>query len=214
MKLLRTILIPFLLLFAGILGMSLLEICQFAVRHRNTQIFLVALVGFCILFIWKRFTPLYVFAHEMTHWLAAKATGHETGRISISWSKGYVEIKNPSVFIVLAPYFVPLYFLIVVGLAGLIMWFFPAYWPAWADIGVMVASAAALAYHLILTCVALWRGQSDLDKFGVYFSLSLVLLVNLALIYAVAVVYTGRWYAAWALPWDYFREFYKLLRAL
>ncbi len=55
------------------------------------------------------FSRPYVFAHEMTHALAAVLCGCRIKDVSIGQDSGYVKMDRCNAFVVLAPYFVPAY---------------------------------------------------------------------------------------------------------
>ena len=65
-------------------------------------------------YAWYDFSRLYVFMHELTHALAALCCGSRIKDISIGKESGYVKMDKTNVFIVLAPYFIPGYVLLVV----------------------------------------------------------------------------------------------------
>jgi hypothetical protein len=120
---------------------------------------------------------LYVTAHELTHALAALATGTKIHRISVRRNSGYVLLDSTNAFISLAPYFVPFYTLAVSA----------AYWTAgraW-DLApyrawFLAAAGFTLAFHLLHTAdILAGPVQSDLRKAGgPIFSLPLLLLLN------------------------------------
>ena len=56
---------------------------------------------------------LYVFAHELTHVIAAILNGIRVKKIAISKNSGYVTLSRDNIFISLAPYFIPFYALIL-----------------------------------------------------------------------------------------------------
>ena len=55
------------------------------------------------------FSRPYVFAHEMTHALAALLCGCRIKDVSVGQDSGYVKMDSCNAFVVLAPYFVPTY---------------------------------------------------------------------------------------------------------
>ena len=63
---------------------------------------------------WYDFSRMYVFMHEMTHALAALCCGSRIKDVCVGRESGYVKMDKTNVFIVLAPYFVPGYVLLVV----------------------------------------------------------------------------------------------------
>lgn len=151
------------------------------------------LAGGFILFTYLfRFTPFYVFGHEMTHWLTAKLFLKETGAFCSKADRGYVVIKNPNFWIILAPYFVPFYFLLLAGLCGLFDLFFP---PLPRPFVYALASSLGLtySYHWVMTLTALRQGQADLKRCGTIFSLSLIAVGNALFLYLALLTSTGHW---------------------
>ena len=158
-----------------------------------------------ILFCFFPMRPLYVFGHELTHWLAAVLTMHKTGALRLGLRKGSVEIPRPTLFIALAPYFIPLYLLLSAGLftfAGLYCPVEPvAFWTvAFAWIGL------CYSYHIVLTVLALAHGQSDLQYRGPVLSCAVIVLGNLLVLYLVMAMISQNWRAAWEVPWQILLE--------
>lgn len=124
--------------------------------------------------------PVYVFGHEMTHFLAAKLMGRRTGRVRLSWSNGYVEVPQPNAAIILSPYIFPFYLFLSAGLMGLVcLPLPPTLWPAAWKNGSALWLGLCAAYHIVLTLRALSRTQSDLEHCGRPLSLALILSGNL-----------------------------------
>ena len=65
-------------------------------------------------YVWYDFSRMYVLMHEMTHALAALCCGSRIKDVSVGRDSGYVKMDKSNAFIVLAPYFVPGYVLLVV----------------------------------------------------------------------------------------------------
>ena len=180
-KILRYLSIPLLLVLSSVLAVSLFDVCQ-GLAGKEIKIFLISLLPWCLVFCKWRLAPVYVFGHEMTHWLAAKLTFHQTGRISVGRSKGYVEVSKPTGFITLAPYFFPLYFIVLSGLMVICQPWLQAKIPNYAPVVTAILLAGALAYHFTLTCIALYHGQDDMKFWGTSFPLTLILFLNLMMI--------------------------------
>ena len=149
--------------------------------------------GFCtggLFFLALPLRKVYVFGHEMTHWLAAKATLHQTGKFQLGPTKGYIEIPEPTGFIALAPYFIPFYFLLTASITAFLAAAIPAppeiLWLAAADI-----LGITYAYHAILSIMALSRAQKDLEICGQFLSLCIILAGNLF------VIATALWAYLW-----------------
>ncbi len=126
--------------------------------------------------------PLYIFGHELIHWFTAKLFRLRTGRIRLRRNQGSVEIDHPNVWVILAPYFVPFYALLFLGMLGQLYWFVPQP-PPWVGWLAAILIGLSYGYHIALTWRALRMGQEDLRIHGVLFSLSLIAMMNLLLLY-------------------------------
>lgn len=138
-----------------------------------------------------RFSPAYVFGHELTHLVVAKLFRRRTGRFRLSGSRGSVEIERPNIAITLAPYFVPFYAVAWLGLYGAFCLFASREQtiPGLVHAGL----GLAYAYHVVLTLYALRRGQADLAQYGPVLSLAVILAANLLLLVLAATVISGDW---------------------
>lgn len=145
----------------------------------------------------------YVFAHEFTHAAAAWLHGAKVFAFVIKSDSGHVDLSRMNAFIALAPYWIPLYALAVVLLYRVLSW--GASWPH-AEQAFLAAMGAALAFHFCHTARALWSThQTDLDHLGLTLSLSLIALLNAAVLLgalkclfprAVSVADSARWVSA------------------
>ena len=135
-------------------------------------------------FAWYDFSRIYVFAHELTHALAALLCGYRVHKISVKKDNGFVKMDKTNTFVVLAPYFVPFYTLVfALGYASL--GFFTNLEP-YGDY--MLAAVGFLtAFHIIQTFKTLWEAdQPDLKLAGgKIFSLVTISLVNLLVLACV-----------------------------
>lgn len=118
----------------------------------------------------------YVFAHELTHALWGWALGARVGRFRVSARGGSVELSKSNFLITLAPYFFPLYaILVLVGYGLLSLWFdLRAYEPvAFGLLGL------TWAFHLTFTLTTLRQHQPDIRIHGRLFSYGFIYLLNL-----------------------------------
>ena len=178
---------------------------------------LPALIGFVcglVLFVLgNRFLRLYVFGHELTHWLAAKCFFRQTEGFRVSGESGSVAVERPNVWIVLTPYFVPIYTLVWVGLYGVVRFWHGAMnghalHVFYAGLGV------TYAFHTALTAHALGREQKDLTLYGRFFSLSLILCCNAALLFAALALAGGEWGHAIGLLYQHLDMQWQFLRII
>ncbi|MGQ0645592.1 MAG: hypothetical protein ACT4O3_08890 [Elusimicrobiota bacterium] len=118
---------------------------------------------------------LYVFGHELTHALAAFATGLQVRSFRASPGGGEVLLSGTNVWVALAPYCVPLYTVLVLAVFQIVRWHAPGVGcPPWFGFAV----GFTLAFHAALTLHALSQNQPDLRHAGAFFSLTLILLAN------------------------------------
>jgi hypothetical protein len=128
---------------------------------------------------------VYVFGHELTHALWVWLMGGRVTRFRIGREGGHIVTDRNNFWIALAPYFFPLYSLIVIGGYGLIGLFFnvqPYGRLLYALIG------ATWAFHFTFTCWMIPKKQTDLTDHGTFFSLVVIYLMNLALLSVMLVL--------------------------
>lgn len=124
------------------------------------------------------FSRMYVFMHEMTHAVAALLCGVRIKDIHIGQESGYVKMQRTNTFIVLAPYFVPGYVVLVAILyagLGLVLDLTPYRQLVLFLIGFL------MAFHFIQTFHTLWDAdQPDLQMAGgKFFSCVTIVLANM-----------------------------------
>lgn len=184
------------------------------------------LAGFLVglpIFYKFRCVPFYVFGHELTHWSVATLFFRKTSNIHLSSHAGSVDVENPNIWITLAPYFLPFYMLLILGIYGAVLLFSPQF-PAWVDITIAAILGLAYAYHVILTCIAISKGQQDLELNGFIFSLSFIIICNVFYIYLGLMVATQQLRAGFqlffsqiaaqsAIVWRMLCELYTLCRS-
>lgn len=168
----------------------------------RTEEFLLFALG-CLAWagaFWAGWRPMrsYVFAHEMTHLLAARLFGGKIFDWKVSAEGGYVETNKTNTWITLGPYLVPFYSVLVMlafgaaaffldmaqwhpvrlgGFAGGYRWVWLLYW----------LIGFTWCFHLTFTVRTIHTEQGDLTRNGEFFSLLVIFLVNLALIFAMFV---------------------------
>ncbi len=137
--------------------------------------------------ILPRPVKLYVLGHELTHALCAWLSGGAAHRLRIGSHGGSVAVTTSNVFVVLAPYFLPLYAVLVL-IAYFISGLFinPAPWHAWW----MALLGLSWGFHLTFTCSTLSFPQQDIKEYGPLFSYAMILFFNL-LILALGLVWVG-----------------------
>lgn len=123
----------------------------------------------------------YVLGHELTHAMATWATGGSVYGISVGDREGHVDLSHSSVFVALAPYFVPFYALAVAAGYRLLLWAKP---DAGGEALFLFLLGGALGAHLLFTWDSLTQTrQPDLDAAGgVLFSVTLIASANALMI--------------------------------
>lgn len=118
---------------------------------------------------------LYVFGHELTHALWTWLLGGRVKRFKASASGGHVVVTKHNFLIVLAPYFFPLYAVLValVYTVGHLLWDWSGA-RAWFHL----LLGAAYAFHVTLTGHVLHTRQTDITSQGYYFSGVIIFLGN------------------------------------
>ena len=141
---------------------------------------------------WKcgvRPVTMYVYGHEMSHLLTAKAFGGEIFDWKATATGGYVETNKSNTWITLAPYLVPFYTCIVMilfGLTGLLVDMQQSI-PVWR---IKIVPALVFYYlvgftwwfHATYTFKTIRIQQGDLTRNGEFFSMMLIFLFNVALL--------------------------------
>jgi hypothetical protein len=118
---------------------------------------------------------IYVFGHELTHALWTWLFGGEVKKMKVTSKGGHVIISKTNFLIALAPYFFPLYavILILVFAIGHLIWNWHAYL-VWFHL----LLGAAYAFHVTLTFHVLQTKQSDITSHGYLFSAVVIYLGN------------------------------------
>src|SRR6476469_6851272 len=128
---------------------------------------------------------LSVFGHELTHALWVWLMGGRVSRFKVGRECGHILTDKNIFLIALAPYFFPLYSILVIALYGALSLFVnmqPYGRLLYALIG------GTWAFHLTFTCWMIPKNQSDLSDNGTIFSLVVIYLINLLLLGAMLII--------------------------
>ena len=122
---------------------------------------------------------VYVFGHELTHVVWTWLLGGKVKKFKASAAGGHVVVNKSNFAIALAPYFFPLYaVLVVLGfLAGHWLWDWRHYL-VWFHL----LLGAAYAFHVTLTWHILKHSQTDISDQGYLFSAVIIFLGNVAVL--------------------------------
>jgi len=147
---------------------------------------LVWFVGAAVLFLLTLVAAiprtLYSVGHELTHAAAGILCCAEVSGLSAGLHGGKVSVSSKNPIVVLSPYFVPFYSMLLMGVYKLC-----------ALIGLVPSSGFVFnvfagmlgftwMFHVAMTLVILRRGQSDLKIHGTVFSLLLIGIMNCAVL--------------------------------
>jgi hypothetical protein len=124
---------------------------------------------------------VYVFGHELTHALWTWLLGGRVRKFRASAKGGHVVVTKNNFIIALAPYFFPLYAVLVFAASatGRWLWDWQPY-QAWFHL----LLGAAYAFHVTLTWHILQSHQSDIAEQGYLFSAVIIFLGSLTVLLA------------------------------
>lgn len=122
---------------------------------------------------------VYVFGHELTHALWTWLLGGRVKKFKASAKGGHVIVTKNNFVIALAPYFFPLYAVIVVALFLLGNWLWT--WQPYV-VWFHLLLGAAYAFHVTLTWHILKSSQSDITDQGYLFSAVVIFLGNVGVL--------------------------------
>jgi hypothetical protein len=122
---------------------------------------------------------VYVFGHELTHVLWTWLLGGKVRKFKASANGGHVVVSKSNFAIALAPYFFPLYAVLVVlvFVTGHWLWNWHRYL-VWFHL----LLGAAYAFHVTLTWHILKHSQTDISDQGYLFSAVIIFLGNVAVL--------------------------------
>ena len=122
---------------------------------------------------------IYVVGHELTHALWVWFLGGKVKKFRATSSGGHVIVSKTNFLIALAPYFFPLYavIIVVVFATGNLIWNWKHYL-VWFHLLV----GAAYAFHITLTGHVLKTRQSDITDQGYLFSAVVISLGNVSVL--------------------------------
>jgi hypothetical protein len=173
-----------------------------AASGRAEAVWLATLAGaalwLAVLWLLPKPTRFYVFGHELTHALWAWAFGARVKGLKVGARGGQVTVSRSNFLVALAPYFFPVYALLVAAGFGLgnLVWDWRSY-VAWFHL----LLGAAYAFHVTFTVEALGTSQSDLAGQGYCFSIVVIWLGNVLGLLLGAALLTARVGVLTAVAW-------------
>ncbi|MDX2227744.1 MAG: M50 family metallopeptidase [Verrucomicrobiae bacterium] len=142
--------------------------------------FLMFLGGFAlwmgIFFCLPKPMRVYVFGHELTHAVWAICMGGRVSSFKVGADGGYVVTDKVNFWISLAPYFFPIYTVILMILWGIahLIWDLNA-WVIWLYFMI----GLTYSFHVTFTAKMIPTVQPDITSNGWLFSLVIIYLMNL-----------------------------------
>lgn len=180
-KWIKLIIAMLLLPICGGAAMALLKVLHACGSADTTWIPLLAGAAcwIVIFFLLPKPMWIYVFGHELTHVLWTWLFGGQVKQMKVTSKGGHVIISKTNFVIALAPYFFPLYVVLVVVMFALgnLIWNWHGYL-VWFHLCV----GAAYAFHLTLTFHVLQTQQSDITSQGYLFSAAIIFLGNVCVL--------------------------------
>jgi hypothetical protein len=141
---------------------------------------------------------VYVLGHELTHALSTWVLGGRVKKFRASAKGGHVVVTRHNFITALAPYFFPLYAVLVaaVFIAGNRLWNWGGY-VVWFHL----LLGAAYAFHLTLTWHVLKERQTDITEQGYLFSAVVIFLGNVSVLLVGIPLLASRVEVLTALKW-------------
>ncbi len=118
----------------------------------------------------------YIFAHELTHVLWGLLMGASISKFNVHEDHGSVVLSKTNFLVTLAPYFFPLYTVMVISTYFVLHLFYAVEQYAWLWLALVGAS---WGFHLTFTVSALLQHQSDIRQQGRVFSYTVIYLANI-----------------------------------
>jgi len=124
---------------------------------------------------------VYVFGHELTHALWTWLLGGQVKKFKASAAGGHVVVSKNNFLIALAPYFFPLYAILVVLVFAIGHWLWNwVHYLVWFHL----LLGAAYGFHVTLTAHILKNNQTDITDQGYMFSAVVIFLGNVVFLLA------------------------------
>ncbi|MBI5206834.1 MAG: hypothetical protein HY934_03490 [Candidatus Firestonebacteria bacterium] len=152
---------------------------------QNQLYFIYGLISYLIVhIIFRKPLSIYVFGHELTHAFWTKIFGGDVKDMKVSGEGGEVKISKSNFFISLAPYFFPIYTLIILIIFGILSLVLNNY--AQYINYFLFLLGLTLSFHILLTIEMIRTDQPDIKENGFIFSVSLIYFINLVIISALS----------------------------
>jgi len=132
---------------------------------------------------------IYVFGHELTHAVWTWLFGGQVKRFKAASEGGHVVTTKNNFLIALAPYFFPVYaiLLVLIFFTGDLLWNWRRAYLVWFHL----LLGAAYAFHVTLTYEILKTRQTDITSQGRLFSAVVIFLGNAVILIIAIPLLTG-----------------------
>lgn len=128
---------------------------------------------------------VYVYGHELTHAVWVWLMGGRVSHFEASREGGHIITDKSNFLIALAPYFFPIYSLLVIAVwGGLSIWYPMGNYQEY----LFALIGLTWGFHLTFTLWMIPKGQTDLTEHGTFFSLVVIYLFNLGLLAVFLIV--------------------------
>lgn len=125
---------------------------------------------------------LYILGHEVMHALATILSGGKAKEMKVSNKEGSVKTTTPNFFVMLAPYLVPVYTVVL----ALVYFILSLYMDVSKHLDLFIFLIGfTLMFHLTYTSESIRGKQSDLVKTGYLSSISFIYIVNLIIVFLI-----------------------------
>ncbi|MCX7713102.1 MAG: hypothetical protein N2035_05480 [Chthoniobacterales bacterium] len=144
-----------------------------------------ALLWLILFFVFPGLVIVYVFGHELCHAVAVLLSGGRVQQFHFARSGGYVISDRINTWIALAPYFIPIYSIIVILTYLLAAQFYESKVLYYVFLGTL---GFTCSFHISYTLWVIPKGQTDIFYGGTFFSLVLIYIVNLIIFSALLII--------------------------
>jgi len=143
-------------------------------------------VWLAVWFFLPRPAKSYILAHELTHAISGLFFGAKVSNLNISAKGGSVSLSKTNLWIILSPYFIPFYTILLIAVYLLIGVFihpvpYKALW--------IFLVGFTWSFHACFTLNSLLIRQPDIQMYGRIFSYAIIYFLNLLLV-ALWMIYT------------------------
>ena len=159
------------------------QLNQIKTLSYNERYFLLGIAAYLIIHtVFFKPTYIYILGHELMHALATWISGGKVSSFKVSSQGGKVTTNKSNIFIALAPYFFPLYTIVVALIFFAMRFIVEASLPQTVFFFLV---GFTFSFHIILTIDFLKIRQTDFLHGGYLFSICLIYIVNIVIIGAI-----------------------------